>query len=153
MHVPSLSCALGFSCVPVADASTTSSLTSLTASHPPHAQATMSTPPPPPRSAPASALTRRHDSPFFHPLRKPGCTKDDATSHLLWGCHPAGKGEECEAACNTGRWWCEAACNTGRWWCERRATGRGWVRRWARPEEWCPIRQGMRARHGAQRGV
>ena len=74
-----------------------------------------STPPPPPRSAPAFTLTRRHDTAFFPPLRKPGRIKDSISSHL-WDCHPAGKGEGCEAACDS------------RWWCERRATGRGWVR-------------------------
>ena len=44
-------------------------------SHPPPAQATMSMPPPPPRSAPASALTRRHDSPFFTPCASQGAQR------------------------------------------------------------------------------
>ena len=76
-----------------------------------------STPRPPPHSAPAFTLTCRHDAAFFPPLCKPGRTKDSTSSHL-WDCHPAGKGEGCEAACDS------------RWWCERRATGRGWVRGW-----------------------
>ena len=76
-----------------------------------------STPPPLPRSAPAFTLTCRHNAAFFPPLRKPGRIKDSISSHL-WDCHPAGKGEGCEAACDS------------RWWCERRATGRGWVRGW-----------------------
>ena len=84
---------------------------------------------------PTFALTCRHETAFFSPLCKPGCTKDSASSHL-WDCHPAGKGEGCKAACDS------------RWWCKWRATGWGWVRDGLRPEEWCPIQQGVWARHG-----
>ena len=117
------------------------SLPSLRTSHDIHTTSTTQYPRHRPDTPTCRHADTTHDTSFFLPCASQGAQRT-APLHLLWGCHQQGRvrGTRQRATLAAGG---VSGARLGGDGC-----GDG-----LRPEEWCLIRQGMRAQHGTRRGV